>query len=120
METKISKENIALAGELFCKCVEFSGDEDVFSANLQFTSYVQWFEFNIYSHGGTGANISETCRFDDNKHISLWISEMLEILIDEKTKSDIRNSPENIEATKEKQKKESIARLEKKLAELKS
>ena len=57
---------------------------------------------------------------DDNKHFAIWLSDMLEILINEKSKSDILNAPENIAATKEKLKQEKIARLEKTLASLKS
>ena len=37
---KLSKENLKLAGELFCKCIELTTDRDVFSASLEFTSYV--------------------------------------------------------------------------------
>ncbi len=122
MNKHISKENIELASKLFAKCIEFSSDENMFSANLQFTSYVHWFEFDIYSCGGTSTTVSEQIRLGDDKYITERLNEMMEILIDEKEKSDIRNSPENIEATKEKQRIESIEnikRLEERLAKLK-
>jgi len=119
MNKNISKENMVLASQLFAKCIELSGDEGVFSANLQFCSYVQWLEFHIYSHGGISLGVNEHFRLGDDNHTTNWLNKMMETLICEKEKSDIRNSPENIKATKEKQRIASIKRLEERLDKLK-
>ena len=120
MKETTSKENIKLASELFAKCIELSEDEDIFSASLQFTSYVSWFEFDIFGNGGTSSTVHEKCRFGNDRHISAWLNEMLETLIEEKKASNIRNSPENIETTKAEQKAKTIAALEERLVKLKA
>jgi len=123
MTTSISKENLKLSGELFCKCIELTTDRDIFSASLEFTSYVQNYSLIIYLNNSSGRAVDEEFSGgykDDDKHFNTWLIEMLEILIDEKSKSDVLNAPENIAATKQKLKDERIARMEKKLAELKA
>lgn len=117
MIKNISKENLKSLGELFVKCVECSGDEKVFSATLEFTCYVGWFNFIIYDTRNERSVDLELCS-GDNRRISEWIIRMMEILIEEKAKSDVLNAPENIAATKEKLKQERIARIKKTLIEL--
>ena len=117
---KVSKENLKLAGDLFCKCIELTTDRDIFAASLEFTCYVQNYSLLIYLNDSNGRAVDE--KFggynDDDKQFTIWLTEMLEILIDEKSKSDVLNAPENIKATKEKLKQERIARIKKTLAEL--
>ena len=118
---KVSKEKLKLAGDLFCKCIELTTERDIFAASLEFTCYVQNYSLIIYLNNSSGRAVDEEFSGgynDDNKHFTIWLTEMLEILIDEKSKSDVLNAPENIKATKEKLKQERIARIKKTLAEL--
>ena len=118
----VSKENLKLAGELFCKCIESTTDRNIFSASLEFTSYVQNYSLIIYLNDSSNRAVDEEFgggHKDDDKYFTTWLNEMLEILTDEKSKSDVLNAPGNIAATKEKLKQERISRLEKTLAGLK-
>ena len=123
MSVKVSKENLKLAGELFCKCIEFTTDRDVFSSSLEFASYVQSYSLIIYLNNSNPPAVNEEFSggyIDDNKSFETWLTEMLETLVNEKEKSDVLNAPENIAATRQKLKDERIARIEKALVELKA
>ena len=117
----LSKENLKLAGELFCKCIESTTDVDVFSASLEYLSYVNNYSLIIYVNNSNSRTIDEEFSFGSfagNDEFSIWLNEMMEILTDEKSKSDYANSPERIESTKQKLKEERISRIKKTLVEL--
>ena len=118
MIKKLSKENTKLAAEVFGKLIEFSSDPDEFSCHLDFTSYVGWFEFTLYANGGTGITVDMNIMRGRNEEINEWLNEVLEIATEEYNKNIKRNLPENIKATKEKQKQEKIIRLKKTLESL--